>query len=68
MRFRAGDDIRARIRASLVRRDHACDRKRPAPDGRRRPPTRYGPLGEMGAPEDRADPDEWGHADTGTQA
>lgn len=30
--------------------------------------TYYGRLGEMGGSDDRADPDEWGHADTGSAA
>lgn len=70
MRFRAGDDIIARIRASVTRRDHRGTRpprdQPPAP----RPPmaqvTYYGKLGEMGHAADRAD--DFGPADTGVRA
>jgi hypothetical protein len=70
MRFRAGDDILARIRASLMRRDHR-DRGNSPRDIRTAPrtPTTHsiyfgqaGKLGEMDHIADRAD--DWGEADT----
>lgn len=75
MRFRAGDDLVARIRASVLRKPHGRGERRepgPAPpptfggDQNSQPPmariTYYGRHGEMGHPDDRAA--DWGEADT----
>jgi hypothetical protein len=63
VRFRVGDDIVQRIRASLLRRDHVG---RHGVRGDVRPGeariTYYGRQGEMGHAEDRAD--DWPEADT----
>lgn len=69
MRFRSGDTILDRIRASLTRRTHGPARDPQRSNGRpvvhEAQITYYGRLGEMGHAEDRAD--DWPSADTGAR-
>jgi hypothetical protein len=60
MRFRAGDDLLAKIRAAVLRKPHAVGERR-QPQVHEAQITYYGRLGECGHVDDRAN--DWPEAD-----
>lgn len=61
MRFRAGDDLLALIRASVLRRPHSKGERRQPEPLQAAQITYYGRLGEMSHEDDRAT--DWPEAD-----